>query len=41
VGALWLGFRFTAAAGAALYLAAALLAPREALEDDPPAVQVP
>jgi hypothetical protein len=41
VGALWLGFRFTAAAGAALYLAAALLAPREALEDDPPAVQAP
>jgi hypothetical protein len=29
VGALWLGFRLTAAAGAALYLAAALLAPRE------------
>ena len=30
VGALWLGFRLTAAAGSALYLAAALLAPRAA-----------
>ncbi|HEU4382963.1 MAG TPA: hypothetical protein VFR85_05595 [Anaeromyxobacteraceae bacterium] len=30
VGALWLGFRLTAAAGAVLYLAAAVLAPREA-----------
>jgi hypothetical protein len=32
VGALWLGFRLTAAAGAALYLGAALLAPRSAAE---------
>ncbi|HEY6101096.1 MAG TPA: hypothetical protein VIW03_16795, partial [Anaeromyxobacter sp.] len=32
VGALWLGFRLTAAVGAALYLATALLAPREAAE---------
>lgn len=37
VGALWLGFRLTAAAGGALYLAASLLAQREAAAGAPPA----